>query len=104
MTKFLLSVVVILNLLDALFTLLWVEAGLAVETNPLMEVVIGQSPVLFAIAKIVLVNASVLLLWRIEKQRSVVWVAAFCAAIYYCILLFHLQFVGGMFGYLLAAG
>jgi uncharacterized membrane protein len=60
--------------------------------------------VLFAAAKIVLVNLSVLLLWQIEKRRSVVWVAGFCAAVYYCLFLFHLQFGGGLIGYLLAAG
>lgn len=104
MTHFFLSSVVILNAVDALFTVFWVEVGLAVEANPLMEVVMNQSPVLFALAKITLVNASVFLLWRIDQRRSIRSVAAFCAAVYYCILLFHLQFGGGLIGYLIAVG
>jgi hypothetical protein len=101
-THFFVSAIVILNALDAVFTVAWVEAGLAVEANPLMAVVIAISPVLFVVAKVALVNGGTFVLWRLRSHVGARAGAAFCASVYYGLLLFHLQYAGSMAGYHLA--
>lgn len=54
----------LLNLLDAVATLLWVEAGLATEANPVMAAALDSGPATFLGAKIAVVTLSMALLWR----------------------------------------
>ena len=102
MTHHLLAAVVVMNAVDATFTLGWVEAGLAVEANPLMAVVLAVSPVLFMAVKLVLVNAGAWLLWQYRHHRAARIGAGFCAATYYALILFHVQHASGMAGYHMA--
>jgi hypothetical protein len=88
------KVILVLNLLDALFTLLWVGAGLAREANPLLRELVVESPLVFALAKLGLVGLGSLLLWRL-RQRPLAVVAIFVAFLtYYAVLLHHLRFLG----------
>jgi hypothetical protein len=61
--------VLVLNLLDAIFTLVYVTGGDATEANPLMEVLLAHGPLQFVITKHVLVSLGVLLLWRMRSHR-----------------------------------
>ncbi len=94
-------VVLLLNLLDAIFTLFWVGAGLAKEANPLLQELLREYPVAFAVAKLSLVGLGSLLLWW-HRQRSLAVVGIFVAfLVYYAILLHHLGFLSLLIGTLL---
>ena len=82
----------VLNLCDAVFTLLWVRLGLASEANHLMRELVEEHAILFMVVKIGLVALGSLLLWR-RRHRPVAVVAIFGAfLVYYAVLLYHLRF------------
>ena len=56
--------VLVLNVLDALFTVGWVYSGVATEANPLMAGALGFGPGWFIASKVALVTLAVGLLWR----------------------------------------
>ena len=87
------SVIVILNLLDAAFTLVYTNAGLATEGNPMMQGPLAASPVLFMIAKLTLVSLCVFLLWRLGQRRSAVFGLAGATAMYTLLMCYHLAAV-----------
>lgn len=92
------KVVLVLNLLDAIFTLLWVWAGLAKEANPLMRDLAHHHPVAFAAAKLALVGLASALLWR-WRDRPLAVVAIFLAfLVYYALLLAHVGFLSLVVG------
>jgi hypothetical protein len=62
------SAILILNLLDGVFTLTAVHAGAATEVNPLMATSLGWGGVWFMLLKIALVSLCVLLLWRARHR------------------------------------
>jgi hypothetical protein len=84
--------VLVLNLIDAVLTLLWVNAGLAEEANSLMRTLVNHHPVLFTVVKISLVSAGSWFLWT-RRQRPAAVVGIFVAFIaYYWILVYHLAY------------
>jgi hypothetical protein len=90
----------VLNLLDALFTLFWVVNGLAREANPLLQTVVQEHPVAFVAAKLSLVSLGSLLLWR-YRGRSLAVVAIFVAFLaYYLMLLIHVDYLAWVLGIL----
>jgi hypothetical protein len=94
--------VLILNLLDAVFTLIWVRAGLAREANALMRELVNEHAVLFVVTKLGLVSLGSLLLWRWRERAGAV-VAIFLAFLaYYLVLLYHLQYSSRLVRHLLA--
>ena len=64
-----LAMVLVLNLLDAFFTLGWVHSGMASEANPLMAFALGQGTSIFVLSKVALVVLGVALLWRHREHR-----------------------------------
>lgn len=84
--------VIVLNLFDAVFTLWWVKAGLAVEANALMRDLVHDGALVFVLAKIALVPLGALFLWRRRGHILAVCAIFFTFLIYYLILLYHLQF------------
>jgi hypothetical protein len=95
------KVVLVLNLLDAVFTLLWVWSGLAREANPLMRELVHHHPVAFAASKLALVGLGSLLLWQ-WRERPLAVVAIFVAFLaYYALLLAHIGFLSLLIGALL---
>lgn len=83
--------IVVLNVLDAIITLYWVETRQATEANPLMERVMLAHPVLFVVVKVGMVAVGTTLLWRLRKRRTAV-VGIFVAfLVYYFVLLYHLR-------------
>ena len=87
------SAVVILNLLDAVFTMIYTQSGHASEANPLMAVALASTPVVFVLAKLSLVSLGVLLLWRLRHRTFAAIGIAASAATYALILLYHLTAV-----------
>lgn len=97
------KVTLVLNLLDALFTLTWVGLGLASEANPFMAELVVQHPVAFVVTKLALVGLGSLLLWR-YRRRPLAVVAMFLAfLVYYAILLMHVDYLSYVVGILLSA-
>ena len=96
--------VLVLNLLDALFTLVWVRSGLAREANPLIEELVNDQAVGFVLVKLGLVGLGSWLLWhRRERPAAVIAiVAAFLA--YYLVLLYHIQYASGLIRQILGIG
>jgi hypothetical protein len=89
----LVKAVMVLNVLDALFTLLWVRAGLATEANALMSNLVENHAVLFLVTKIGLVSLGSLLLWR-QRTRPIAVIAIFVVFLaYYFVLLYHLEYM-----------
>ena len=85
------AVIVILNLIDAIFTIIYTRTGLAVESNPLMDKVLVSSPVLFMAAKLTLVSLGVLVLWRLRHHRAA-RLGLFATSTAYTVLLgYHLS-------------
>jgi len=84
------SSIVVLNGLDAMLTLNWVERGQANEANPLMEIIISN-PLLFVCVKLALVSFGCYLLWE-RHRRPVAVVGIFTAFVaYYAVFLHHLR-------------
>ncbi len=82
--------ILILNLFDAVLTLIWVYSGLATEANPLLDPLI-KYPVLFVIVKFSLVSFGSWLLWR-RRKRPLAVVSIFLGfLVYYFLLLYHLS-------------
>jgi len=64
-----LKAIICLNLLDAVFTMIWVIGGIAEEANPLMEYLLSESPAAFMCYKILIVHLCVGLLWRLRSRK-----------------------------------
>jgi hypothetical protein len=95
------KVTLVLNLLDALFTLAWVWAGLAREANPLLDELVHGHPIAFVAAKLGLVGLGSLLLWRL-RHRPLAVIAMFVAFLaYYALLLVHVDYLSSLIGFLL---
>ncbi|MDJ0789356.1 MAG: DUF5658 family protein [Myxococcota bacterium] len=92
----------VLNLLDALFTLVWVGSGVAEEANPLLAELVTERPVLFVVTKLTLVGGASWLLWR-HRDRPLAVAAIFLSfGVYYAILVHHLGYLGFVLGDLLS--
>ena len=85
-----LSAVIVLNVIDAVFTIGWVESGLANEANPLMAILMGN-PILFISIKTTLVSCGVVLLWFRRHRPFAVIGIVLIFVVYYAILLHHLR-------------
>ncbi|HXV37688.1 MAG TPA: DUF5658 family protein [Myxococcota bacterium] len=97
----LVKVVLALNLLDAIFTLTWIHAGLAREANPLLARIVGEHPVAFAAIKLGLVAGGSYLLWR-YRYRPLAVIGIFAAfLVYYLLLLYHVGYLSLVVGTLL---
>lgn len=93
--------ILVLNLVDAVFTLWWVRAGFAHEANPLLRDLVEHHALLFVLGKLSLVGLGTLLLWRL-RHRPIAVVGIFAMfLVYYGVVLYHLQFSGRLLGQLL---
>ena len=85
--------VIILNLVDAMFTLVYIKMGMATEGNPLMGQALSHSPVGFMACKLALVSGGVLLLWRLRHRKSAMTGLFATTAAYTCLFAYHLSAV-----------
>jgi len=89
-----LRLILLLNLLDALYTTFWVVKGFAEEANPLMAGALAISPSTFVLAKIALVSLSVSMLWRLRHLPAARLAAVPAGLIYAFIGGQHIGFLG----------
>ncbi len=83
--------VLVLNLLDAIFTLVWVRWGFAREANLMIDRLVESHAVAFIGVKLGLVGMGSWLLWQKRDHASAV-IAIFIAFLaYYLVLLYHIQ-------------
>src|SRR5262245_28626949 len=84
--------VLVLNLLDAIFTLVWVRWGFALEANLMIDRLVEHYAVAFIAVKLGLVGMGSWLLWQRRNHATAV-VAIFVAFMaYYLVLLYHVQY------------
>jgi hypothetical protein len=83
--------VLVLNLVDTVFTLIWIDAGIATEGNPLMAATLAWHPIGFVTTKIALVSLGVLALWR-QRERGIAIVGLVGSAVVYAgLAAYHLS-------------
>ena len=87
--RFLVACILVSNLIDAAFTIVWTTAGLATEANPLMVDVLARSPILFMLAKLALVSGGIFLLFRLRRRRLALAGLYACGCIYAGLLVYH---------------
>jgi hypothetical protein len=85
------ATILVLNLIDAVFTLLYTGTGVAAEGNPLMSGVLHASPTGFMIIKLSLVSLGVLMLWRLRARRAAAVGLVATAMAYSTLLFYHLS-------------
>lgn len=85
------AIVLVLNLLDAIFTIGWVQLGAATEANPLMEGPLASGPVFFMLVKLSLVSLCVALLWRLRTHRSAMVGMYGAAGMYAMLIAYHVS-------------
>lgn len=78
-----------LNVLDGLLTLTWMNMQVAEEANPLMAYLIDASPSLFLFTKILAVSLSCLILWYYRSCFVTRYIAFFAMLLYTGIIFFH---------------
>lgn len=84
--------ILVLNLLDGVLTLVWVEYFYAAEANPMMRDLVDRSGVLFMGAKLALVSLGTLFLWRMRHNVLAVISLFLAFFAYYWVLLIHLEY------------
>jgi len=97
--EWLIYTIVIMNAADVVMTLFWISAGLATETNPLMDLLLSLHPVFFVVGKLALVFLGVGLLWRYRHMRSAMVGVFLVAAVYYGVTLVHALGLGLVFAW-----
>lgn len=93
----LVKAVIVLNLLDLFFTLVWVGSGHAEEANVLLHALVREHPVAFVATKISLVSLGSFLLWKRRGHPLAVIGIVLIFLVYYVVLLYHLRFTSVFF-------
>ena len=88
------AALLIMNLLDGIFTLAAVQAGAASEANPIMSLPLELGSVWFILVKIGLVSAGVLLLWRARHRMLAHGAVIGLALVYTAVVVYHLSALG----------
>ena len=83
--------VIFLNLADAVFTLVWVRAGLAKEANILLKSLVEEHAVAFVAVKFTLVALGSYVLWKYRSHPLAVIGLFSIFLAYYILLLYHLR-------------
>ena len=90
----LLFFIVIANAFDAICTISWVQAGVAVEANPLMAFLLDQSAALFFCVKMSVVILAVGILYSRRHDRLAKALVIPVVLVYAVILVMHLRVMG----------
>ena len=81
----------LLSVLDAVFTLLWIKTGLAIEANPLLSDLIEKGSFSFVSTKIALTAFGCGILYHVRHQGKLASrVITFLACLYFSVLLYHI--------------
>ena len=81
--------ILVLNLYDAMMTLLVIESGMATEANPIMAAPLALGPVFFMLAKLGMVSAGVLLLWSLRRSAFAAFGIYSLAGVYTALCIYH---------------
>ncbi|HEB91855.1 MAG TPA: hypothetical protein ENI85_19935 [Deltaproteobacteria bacterium] len=84
--------VLVLNVIDAILTLVWVRAGLATEANTLIDELVNENALGFVAIKVGLVALGSWVLWRRRRHPFAVIGIFVVFLAYYGILLYHLRY------------
>jgi len=84
------SLILCLNLLDAILTLTEIHFGIATEANPMMKALIDLSPALFVIGKTMLVGGCLGVLYLLRKHRQAHSGVRFVGIIYSLLIGWHM--------------
>lgn len=90
-----LRALILLNVMDAFFTLQWIDKGKATEANPIMAFALDHGPGFFILSKVALVLLAGGLLWR-HRERFTARLALVPVAILYAYV------AGGHLGFALS--
>ena len=90
------AAVIVLNLADAVFTLVYVHTGLAREGNPFMASALGSGSLAFMTVKLALVSLGVLLLVRLRARPAASAALVAAAIAYSTLFVYHLTGVPGL--------
>ncbi len=83
--------ILVMNILDAFMTLVWIYSGRAVEANLFIRDLAHHHPETFVLAKLLIVAFGSFLLWRTRKSPLAV-IAIFAAfLVYYFLVIYHLR-------------
>jgi len=85
-----LALTFILNILDGVFTLVWINCKIATEANPIMASLI-EYPLLFMGVKTVLVGLGAMLMWRLRSNKLSVIGAVVCLVAYTLVFCYHMM-------------
>lgn len=89
--SFFVIVIFVLSILDAVFTLTWIKAGLAVEANPILGRLLEKGDFAFVSTKIFLTGAGcIFLLWARTKSRFAERAIIGAMILYVLVTLYHL--------------
>lgn len=80
---------IVMNVIDGLFTLFWVHSDIAQEANPLMALLISIHPVLFITLKMALVHLGCILLIRYYYKMLSLVSLAIAFSVYWMLLMYH---------------
>ncbi|HET6586106.1 MAG TPA: DUF5658 family protein [Nannocystaceae bacterium] len=94
--------VLLLNLADLIFTMWWVQTGVATEANVLLTGLVERNFVVFALAKTMLVSLGVLLLWRQRRRPLATFGIGVSFVAYNGLFLYHLGIAALAFDGMLA--
>ena len=83
----------VFNLLDGLFTLAYLQLGVAQELNPLMRAAWGLGPIFFMLAKLAVVDGGVLVLCLNRGALLARGAMSAGAVLYAAIVAYHLTFL-----------
>lgn len=83
----------LLNLADGLFTLTYLQLGVAYEANPIMRAAYEFSPLGFMAMKLLVVNLGVAVLCWFRTSRFAQWALKASVFVYAVILVWHLAFL-----------
>jgi hypothetical protein len=89
--------ILVLNLVDGVFTLVWVEYFQAREMNIMMRGLVHSNALSFMLVKLALVSLGTLFLWR-NRNNPLAVISLFIAFFsYYLVLLVHLEYSSVVF-------
>ena len=80
-----LILLMVFNVVDAFYTLMWIQTGLAVEANPLMNSALSMGPGIFVIIKMTMVALGLALLWRLRENKFA-RIAVLLPAVFYSVV------------------
>lgn len=92
LARFSAMAIVLLNLLDTVFTIAYVKSGMAIEANPLMDFLLQMGTPVFAAVKLIGVAVGVyFLLWTSTTHRAASAGLVGIAVAYYFLVLYHVS-------------